>query len=139
MTTTRALLALAALLAVLLMSPDARGEGAPTLPETIHLKTSERTFNNRYDFALVDGRIWFKPRKQASSGAWKLLGPQGLPFGGGSGDQPARLQAIDADATVLIAIGEDGRVYDTELGDVEAGQLKWNFLWGWPLRLLPDK
>jgi len=125
-------------LAVLLLSLPALAQDG--LPDFIALKSSTQSFDNHHDFALKDGRIWFRPRRvrlSDPSGEWKLLGKGGVPFrpGGPTPDDPARVVELSADATGLVAIGPDGRIYDGELD--EKGEVLWQYLWGFPLRLLP--
>ncbi len=63
--------------------------GPHELPATIEIETSYQAFNDYYYFALVDGKIWYKPRFKRPAGEpeigtklpWKLLGhDEGLPY-----------------------------------------------------------
>lgn len=126
-------------LAVLLLSLPALAEEG--LPDFIPLKTHQRTFNNHHDFALKDGHVWFRPRRFTLSdppAPWKLLGKNGLPFraNGDIRGDPTRIGEISADATGLVAVGEDGRIYDGEL-DAHDNVL-WQYEWGWPWRVMPQ-
>ena len=67
-------------------SPYASGS---ELPATIEIETSYQAFNDYYYFALVDGRVWYKPRFKRPVGkpewvtdyAWKPFGLNGgLPY-----------------------------------------------------------
>lgn len=114
------------------------------LPEKVFLKTPTRAFSRRYDFALVDGRIWWKvrqPRLNGPAPAWALLGPEGLPFRreGKSAEDPKRILSISADASGLVAISDDYRIFDADIQEAETGKFFWNYGWGFPWRLLPDR
>jgi len=111
------------------------------LPEFIALKTPSQSFNNHHDFALKDGRIWYRPRRVRSTEPaleWKLLGKGGVPFRpeGPSKDDPAQVVELSADATGLVAIAPDGRIFDGELDG--QGEVRWQYLWGFPYRMLPQ-
>src|SRR5688572_3235507 len=113
----------AAALATLLPALGAPAQETATpaeLPEKVFLKTPTRTFSRKSDFALVDGRIWWRVRQPKLNGqapAWALFGPQGLPFRreGKSAEDPKRIIAISADATGLVAVAEDYRIFDADI------------------------
>lgn len=88
---------------------------AARLPERVDLRASTASFNERYEFALLDGSIFVRERE--SGDPWLKLH---LPacFAG-------RLAALSADDEQLIAVDEDRAVYtmDYALGDV------WTFNW----------
>ena len=135
-----------ALIAIALcLSQPAPGGGAlPPLPDVIHLKTMEETFSRRYDYALRDGRIYWKlrqPELGAPAPHWALLGPAGLPFqeSGPRDDDPKRIVAISADSTGLVAIADDNRIVDLQIDDLGKGKYLWFFTWGFPYRVLPSK
>src|SRR5215211_216268 len=110
---------------------------ATSLPTTpIRLKTHTRTFNTRYEFALHEGRIHFRP---LAGGAWALLNGTGLPVRneGPKADDPKEVLQIAADANALIAIDPDQRIYDAVIADAESRKLHWNYGWGFPFRALP--
>ena len=69
------------------------------LPKTLEIETHYQGFNDYYYYALVDGKIWYKPRFKRPAGEpeiatdlpWKLLGHNdGLPY---------RLEDPDEDTT----------------------------------------
>ena len=126
------------IVAVLLLSLHAFAQEG--LPDFIAFKSHTESFDNHYDYALKDGRVWFRPRRATQAdppGEWKLLGKEGLPFHAqGKEPGPARVVALSADATGLIAIGEDRRIYDTYVDD--KGGVEWLFAWGWPWRAMPQ-
>lgn len=124
--------------------PSAAPAAPGLLPEAIHLKTPERTFSRRYDFALLGGRIYWKLRQPefgAPSPRWALLGPAGLPFQeqGPNPDDPKRIASISADATGLVAVSDEERIYDADIQDLAQGKFFWNYGWGYPWRLFPDR
>ena len=133
------------LVALSLGEPAGGAAGIPAeLPEAIYLKTPERTFSRRYEFALVDGRIWWKlrqPELGAPAPRWAPFGPGGLPFQQGrqGPDDPRRIASISADATGLVAVADDGRIYDADIQDASNGKFFWNYGWGFPWRIFPDK
>ncbi len=55
------------------------------LPQTIEVETCWQGFNDYYYFALIDGKIWYKPRFKRPAGAmewrndleWKPFGLKG--------------------------------------------------------------
>ncbi|HEY8209940.1 MAG TPA: hypothetical protein VIG99_20780 [Myxococcaceae bacterium] len=135
----------AAAFLVLALSLAAAPEASPdALPETIFLKTTERTFSRRYEYALRGGRIYWKlrqPEYGQPEPHWALLGPAGLPFqeGGPREDDPKRIAAIAADATGLVAVADDNRIFDIQIEDLTRGKFTWYYGWGYPWRFLPDK
>ncbi|MCB9742563.1 MAG: hypothetical protein H6740_08190 [Alphaproteobacteria bacterium] len=59
------------------------------LPATLEIETPYQSFNDYYQFALVDGKLWFKPRFKRPAGAeewvtdlpWRPFGVRhGLPY-----------------------------------------------------------
>lgn len=137
----------AAVPAVVPAQPAAAVAGAPAsgeLPAVIYLKTPERAFSRRYDFALRGGRIYWKLRQREVGqppGRWALMGPAGLPFqeSGPGPDDPKRIVAIAADSSGLVALADDERIYDAQIQDLSKGQFSWYYTWGYPWRILPDR
>lgn len=108
---------------------------AQSLPSgRIRLKTHQQTFNLRGDFALSDGKIWWR---HPSGGEWKLLGGTGLPQGMAkpSGVAPTQISEIAADANCLIAVAPDRHLYDVTLHDTSNANMTWEDGFGWPYRL----
>ncbi len=108
--------------------------GAAELPEQIVTKSDTQSFTHEYDVALLDGKIWHRPRAEGKSQAWTLLGKTGLP-----GDfplsarlrksaSPPSIKKISADGDNLIAIDNEGRVYY-----MKWGSRKWMNTWGKPV------
>lgn len=94
---------------------------APPLPEHVWLKTFERQFTAKYELALFQGQIWWKP---VESKEWKLFPPAGLPTDK-SFKTPDYLTEISADGDNLVGLDKSGRVYYAKLDT-----LKWTALWG---------
>lgn len=93
---------------------------APPLPERVHLKTYDRQFTAKYDLALLQGMIWWKP---IDSKEWAKFPPAGLPAG--DFKTPDSITEISADGDNLIAVDQGGRVYYAKLDT-----LKWSAKWG---------
>ncbi|MBI3558217.1 MAG: hypothetical protein HY074_18275 [Deltaproteobacteria bacterium] len=109
---------------------------AGELPAQVILKSPTQTFTSRLEFALRDGRIWFKAMG-ASVASWSLFGGTGLP----PFSEATFIQEISADGDTLVAVNEAGRVFDAELSHDKTGalQIHWNDAWGWPFRLAAKK
>ncbi|MBL8956287.1 MAG: hypothetical protein JNK82_36275, partial [Myxococcaceae bacterium] len=101
------------LLALLLLA-------GPPLPERVHLKTYDRSFTSKYDLAVFQGFIWWKP---VESRDWAKLPPGGLPVG--DFKTPDTVTEISADGDNLVALDQAGRVYYAKLDT-----LKWVATWG---------
>jgi len=92
----------------------------PPLPERVYLKTYDRQFTAKYDLALFQGAIWWKP---IDSKEWAKLPPAGLPTG--DFPTPDVISEISADGDNLVALDQGGRVYYAKLDT-----LKWTAKWG---------
>ncbi|MBN1532583.1 MAG: hypothetical protein JXA20_07975 [Spirochaetes bacterium] len=111
--------------AMLLLAMDAGIPSGRGLPDRIYIKTATETFTSRYSFAILDGKIYYRPN--TGSGGWLLFPPGGLP--GRSGilgfPPPRRVVRISADGDNLIAQGDDDVVYYAKLHD-----FTWTDRWG---------
>jgi hypothetical protein len=114
------------------------GRATPgVLPERVLFRTASATFNRRWMVALQEGRIWVKPNPDSGEapGAWRLLGPQGLPWGSGITRFPAPTEVVEisADGVHLQALSGQGVFYrGTDLtGDVQQS-FTWTDKWGHP-------
>lgn len=94
---------------------------APPLPEHVWLKTPELQFTAKYDLALFQGRIWWKP---LDSKEWALFPPAGLPVDP-SFKTPGEITELTADGDNLLALDQAGRAYYAKLDT-----LKWTASWG---------
>ncbi len=116
------------------------------LPKHVDLKSPAQSFTHEYDAAILEGKIWCRPRvaPPADLSRWELLGKTGLPaadsvlpFVPGGFDSPASVTALSADGDNLIAVGSDGYLYY-----MKWSTRKWMNKWGQPfsrkLRLPAD-
>lgn len=91
-------------------------------PAPVQLRTATATFNDVYEFAVVDGSVVVSAR---GTGQWHWVPLPGCLRG--------QITALSADDDELVAIGSDGYIYtmDHAAGDPRA----WNFtsFWGAPL------
>lgn len=116
------------------------------------LKSETATFGARWDVALEDGRLYWRPRGTSS---WTLMPPDGLPAPAGRLEalkelaadlplapepfiRPARLVRLSADGDNLLAVSDTGVGYYTKLSTLE-----WTDVWGpvgrrAPLRIDPS-
>ena len=82
--------------------PESPYTSADQLPATIEVETCSQAFNDYYYFALVDGRIWYKPRfkRPAKSPEWRT-DLEWKPFGldGGLPYRLANEDPMDLDTT----------------------------------------
>ena len=83
------------------------------LPDKIYLKTATQTFNKDYQFCLENGRIFYKSRTGDKGPAeWEPL-ETGLPYSKiGRFKTPKRVIAIAGDVDSILAMDEDGKVYE---------------------------
>ncbi|MBF0363120.1 MAG: hypothetical protein HQK49_19015 [Oligoflexia bacterium] len=145
-----------------------QNEIAKTLPSEVFIKTPFLTTNGLYDFALKDDRIWIKKRTNPLRempyydvfGAtlkvdteWRLLGKNGMPFFTGINKNdplPNKIISISVDADHLIAIGDNGKVYQygykkgyrSGKPDNPKEYTLWSYRWGAPIETplsMPEK
>jgi len=110
------------------------------LPDEVVLRTSTEAFNERWYFALREGRIWVKPNPEheANTNApddWELLGETGLPEGCKLDrfDPPQALVSISADGVHLQALSDEGVFYRaTDMTKNTRDSVVWTDRWGWP-------
>jgi hypothetical protein len=114
---------------------------APGLPADIVLKTETQTFGATHEFAILDGRIWWRARGKKE---WALLPPDGLPAPKGRlealkeltaelplapqpFERPKRVVRLSADGDNLISVSDEGRIHYTKVSTLE-----WTDVWGPP-------
>ena len=90
-----------------------RAEG----PERVDLRTTQAAFNRRYEFALWEGRLVFRPR---GGGTWRAVPVPSCLQG--------RLREISADDDELAAVDAEGRIHILD------GVLSDPLLWTWTSR-----
>ncbi len=123
----------------------------PGLPDTLFFKTPERTFSEKFDIALVDGRLWWKPRDKRAD-AWARIPPDGLPMPKGRLEaikeltqdlplapqpfvRPTKLVSISADGDNLVALSSESAFFYTKL----SSGFDWTSVWGPPSLQKPLK
>ena len=82
-------------------------------PDTVYVKTATQTFIKDYQFCLDDGKIFYKGRTEAKGPAdWELL-ETGLPYSKiDKFKSPRRIIALAGDVDSLLAMDEEGKVYE---------------------------
>ncbi|PKL76449.1 MAG: hypothetical protein CVV27_10205 [Candidatus Melainabacteria bacterium HGW-Melainabacteria-1] len=138
----------------LFQNPASAQEASTVLPETsalpehISIKTATQSFNSRYDYALHQGRIWWRPHRaaQALDGGsapsaldWRLMPCQGLPCQPENADFPVpqAIVSMSADGDELTAIDGLGRFYfRTMAGQGLFSKTEWTHLSGFPKGVL---
>ncbi|MBI2382860.1 MAG: hypothetical protein HYV18_02165 [Gammaproteobacteria bacterium] len=108
------------------LAADAAGDAPSGLPSQVALRTDTETYNRRYQFALREGRIWFKSNT-AFTGIvqpWAALSlPECL---------VDTLIGIAADDDELIAIRADGGIYGMDNAFKDYLLFNWSSRWGPP-------
>ncbi len=105
--------------------PPSPYQSPAELPGVISVETSYQAFNDYYYFALVDGRLWYKPRLKRPLGEaeWET-GLSWRPFGV-SGGLPYRLDARKPeDLDTTYADGDRGGFVEDRLFET-AAQERW--------------
>ena len=107
------------------------------LPEQIYIKTGTQTYGLEYQFALVDGRIYYKAYKEGLTPTkWELLNGNGIPTGDRDFPTVHKVAQIACDAKTLSCFDDQGRHYYINLGKV--GHVKpytWQQFYGWPAKM----
>ncbi len=94
----------------------------PGLPHTVALRTPEQSFNQRWDFALVDRVLYTRPRGTAG---WRTVAlPPCLQH---------RLRAISLDDDEMLAVDSRGTVFTMDNLLREPASWNWTHAWGAPL------
>jgi hypothetical protein len=101
------------------------------LPEQVALRSTQQSFNQDWQAALLDGAIWVKPAD--GSEGWVLLGSTGLPDGTrlDNWGAPSEIVEISVDGVHLHALSSDGHYYrgsdmTTDIHD----DFEWTDAWG---------
>lgn len=104
-------------------------EGDPSsapagLPDQVVFRSTTETFNRRYQFALVDGAIWYRSNTTVTGlrEPWAPL-PVSRCFAG-------RVTGISVDDDELIAVDEDRWVYGMDGALRSAAYFNWSLRWG---------
>jgi len=100
------------------------------LPERVHLRTSQQSFNVDWQAALLDGAIWVKPAD--GSDGWALLG-SGLPDGSrlDNWGAPDAIVELSVDGVHLHALSDAGRYYrGSDMTTDIHGSFEWTDGWG---------
>ena len=82
-------------------------------PDTVCIKTATQTFNKDYQFCLSDGKIFYKGRNPGKGPEdWEIL-ETGLPYSKiARFKTPKRVIALAGDVDSILAMDEDGKVYE---------------------------
>ena len=101
------------------------------LPKKIYIKTLTQTFCKGFEFCLVDGRIYVKPKDEET---WSLFLQTGLPFSKKNKfPSPKRIVEIAADDDCLFAFDSDGKMYHCYLRKTTVDTpMQWINVFGWP-------
>jgi hypothetical protein len=117
---------------------DGDASNAPrSLPKQVIFRSTTQTFNRRYQFALVDGDIWYKSNTEVTKirEPWDRL-PASSCFAG-------KVRGISADDDELVAVDADRWIYGMDGALKTPAQFNWSLRWGPPFwtgpgRHLPD-
>jgi len=104
-----------------------------SLPSQVIFRSTSQTFNRRYQFALADGRIWYKSNSAVThiSEPWAPL-PTSTCFAG-------RVQAISVDDDELIAVDRDRWIYGMDGALKSPPFFNWSLRWGPPFWTGPGR
>ena len=101
------------------------------LPKKIYIKTLTQTFCKGFEFCIVDGRIYVKPKDEET---WSLFLQTGLPFSKKNKfPSPKRIVEITADDDCLFAFDSNGKMYHCYLRKTTVDTpMQWINVFGWP-------
>jgi len=104
-----------------------------SLPSQVVFRSTTQTFNRRYQFALVNGRIWYKSNTAVThiKEPWAPL-PSSTCFAG-------RVQGISVDDDELIAVDKDRWVYGMDGALKSPTFFNWSMRWGPPFWTGPGR
>ena len=108
------------------------GQASAQLPDDIRLRSPERAFNEHHYFAIEEGLIHIKERKEGAS--WRLLGQSGHPenlLHNPVTEDP--MVEISVDGPILIAVSSAKRIYYCTNGYNDPDAITWSDHWGSPL------
>ncbi len=117
-----------------LVSFDCGTHGDPplsALPDAVALRSSQQSFNQDWQAALLEGLIWVKPADGSED--WALLGGSGLPDGSrlDNWGPPDAIAEISVDGVHLQALSSDGRYYrGSDMTTDIRGHVEWTDGWG---------
>jgi hypothetical protein len=106
---------------------DGDATGAPaSLPEDVRFRTTQESFNRRYEFAIAEGTIWYRanPEMTGISQPWAPLDVPGC-FDG-------RVIGIAVDDDELIAIDDERWIYTMDNALAHPASFNWTMRWGPP-------
>ncbi len=117
--------------------PDRDGEDVNgTLPPRIYVKTRTQSFNSYHQYAIRDGKIWYKTLDGTRGPPdWSLFGKTGLPENRKKKDfAPVdRVVELSADADELVVLSREGRFYRISFDKVYSRKDNvWFDAHGWP-------
>jgi len=99
-------------------------------PDKILLRSNTSTFNNLYNFVIIEGKAWISHRGEdgSSVGPWKIL-----PFH----KKLKEAKEISVDSTHVIIVDTDGKIFSSMEGLKKINKIKGTDRWGFPLWLGP--
>lgn len=108
-------------------------EAPESLPEQVIFRSTTQTFNRRYQFALVDGTIWYRSNTEVTGihEPWAKL-PVSSCFAG-------KVAGISADDDELIAVDTSRWIYGMDGALKTPAQFNWSLRWGPPFWTGPGR
>lgn len=104
--------------------PQASDEIARALPQDVHLRGTQQSFDGHYVYAIHDGRIYLKANREVTGidEPWRqLVIPRCL---------DGQVSEISADGTVLLALNAQRQIYTLDYANGALGAGGWTRRWG---------
>lgn len=118
------------------LAADAASEAPAALPAMVALRNERQTYNRRYEFALHQGRIWYRSHAEVTGirQPWAALAMPACLAG--------HVIGISVDDDELAALRADGKVYGMDHALKDPLLFNWSSRWGPPVwtglgRLVP--
>lgn len=109
------------------LAADAVSDAPADLPALVGLRTDTETFNRRYQFALRDGKVWFKSNT-AVTGIVQPWAAVVMPL-----CLSGTVIGIAVDDDEMIAIRADGGIYGMDNAFKDYALFNWSSRWGPPV------
>lgn len=118
------------------LAAGAASDAPAALPTVVVLRNERQTYNRRYEFALHDGRIWYRSHAEVTGlhQPWAALAMPACLAG--------HVIGISVDDDELAALRADGKVYGMDHALKDPLLFNWSSRWGPPVwtglgRLVP--